>query len=85
MSLEPKRSSVVKAKSATNPPQKKRAEYRQEILQSLTAKSAEEFGRGYSARNWASMVRFAEVFPDLNIVQAAAAQLIVGRQAANHS
>ena len=42
----------------------KRAEYGQEILQSLAAKLASEFGRGYSARNLASMVRFVEVFPD---------------------
>ena len=42
----------------------KRAEYGQEILQSLSAKLASEFGRGYSARNLASMVRFVEVFPD---------------------
>lgn len=137
MSLKPKRSGVVKAKSATMPPQtvaptlpgsapllsdlrelilsarqqvaqtvnagltmlcwhigsrirknilnEKRTEYGQEILQSLSAKLAEEFGRGYSARNLASMVRFAEVFPDLKIVQAAAAQLTVERQPANHS
>ena len=63
----------------------KRTEYGQEILQSLSAKLAEDFGRGYSARNLASMVRFAEVFPDLKIVQAAAAQLTVERQPANHS
>lgn len=40
-----------------------RAEYGQEILQSLSAKLAAAFGRGYSARNLANMVRFAEAFP----------------------
>lgn len=40
----------------------KRAEYGQEILQSLPAKLPTEFGRGYSARNLANTARFAEVF-----------------------
>ncbi len=63
----------------------KRAEHGREILQSLTAKSAEEFGRRYGARNLANMVPFAEVFPDLKIVQAAPAQLTVERRPTNHS
>ena len=42
----------------------KRAEYGGKILQALSAKLVEEFGRGYSQRNLANMVRFAEVFPD---------------------
>jgi predicted nuclease of restriction endonuclease-like (RecB) superfamily len=53
----------------------KRAEYGQEILQSLSAKLASEFGRGYSARNLANMVRFAEVFPDRHILQSLTAKL----------
>lgn len=53
----------------------KRAEYGQEILQSLSAKLAAEFGRGYSARNLANMVRFAEVFPDKKILQSLTAKL----------
>ena len=36
----------------------KRAEYGGEILQALSAKLVDEFGRGYSPRNLASMVRF---------------------------
>lgn len=46
----------------------KRASYGGEILQSLSAKLETEFGRGFSARNLANMVRFAEVFPDREIV-----------------
>jgi predicted nuclease of restriction endonuclease-like (RecB) superfamily len=53
----------------------KRAEYGLEILQSLSAKLASEFGRGYSARNLANMVRFAEVFPDRHILQSLTAKL----------
>lgn len=53
----------------------KRAEYGQEILQSLSAKLTSEFGRGYGARNLASMVRFAEVFPDRDILQSLIAKL----------
>lgn len=53
----------------------KRAEYGQEILQSLSAKLAAEFGRGYSARNLANMVRFAETFPDKKILQSLTAKL----------
>lgn len=46
----------------------KRAGYGEEILQSLSAKLETEFGRGFSARNLANMVRFAEVFRDREIV-----------------
>lgn len=53
----------------------KRATYGGEILQTLSAKLAVEFGRGYSQRNLASMIRFAEVFPDARIVQALSDQL----------
>ena len=53
----------------------KRAEYGQAILQSLSAELVAEFGRGYSERNLANMVRFAEVFPDGRILQSLIAQL----------
>src|SRR5262245_8503031 len=53
----------------------KRAEYGQRILQALSAKLVAEFGRGFSERNLASMVRFAEVFPDPRILQALTAKL----------
>ena len=44
----------------------KRAEYGEEILQTLSAKLGLEFGRGFAQRNLASMVQFAEAFPDEN-------------------
>jgi predicted nuclease of restriction endonuclease-like (RecB) superfamily len=53
----------------------KRAEYGQEILQALSAKLVSEFGRGFSQRNLASMVRFAHVFPDPAIVSSLMTQL----------
>ena len=53
----------------------KRAGYGQEIVSALGRQLEQEFGRGYSRRNLFQMVRFAEVFPDLKIVQAVPAQL----------
>ncbi len=53
----------------------KRAEYGQEVLQSLSPRLVAEFGRGFSERNLANMVRFAEVFPDLQILQSLIAKL----------
>ena len=53
----------------------KRAEYGQAILQSLSAKLVEEFGRGYSAQTLRHTVRFAEAFPDEKIVSALLRQL----------
>jgi predicted nuclease of restriction endonuclease-like (RecB) superfamily len=53
----------------------KRAEYGKEILRALSAKLAPEFGRGFGARNLFRMVRFAEVFPDRQIVSALMTQL----------
>ena len=46
----------------------KRAEYGAEILPTLSAKLVESYGQGFSARNLARMVQFAEVFPDEQIV-----------------
>ena len=55
--------------------QEQRAEYGEQILQTLSAKLAAEFGRGFSQRNLASMVRFAEVIPDRKIVVSLMRQL----------
>jgi predicted nuclease of restriction endonuclease-like (RecB) superfamily len=52
-----------------------RAAYGAEILQTLSAKLTVDFGRGFSQRNLASMVRFAEVFPDPKMVAALRRQL----------
>lgn len=46
----------------------KRADYGMKILPTLSAKLVSEFGAGFSARNLANMVRFAEVFPDEKIL-----------------
>jgi DUF1016 N-terminal domain len=53
----------------------KRAEYGEQILSTLSQKLEAEFGRGFGRRNLFSMVRFAEVFPDMKIVQSLIAQL----------
>ncbi|MGB6220702.1 PDDEXK nuclease domain-containing protein [Haloferula sp.] len=52
-----------------------RAEYGKEIVQSLSAQLSEEFGRGFGRRSLFNMVRFAEVYPDPQIVQSLIAQL----------
>lgn len=52
-----------------------RAEYGAEILQALSAKLIAEFGRGFSQRNLASMIRFAEAYPDDKIVSSLLRQL----------
>jgi predicted nuclease of restriction endonuclease-like (RecB) superfamily len=52
-----------------------RASYGEEILPTLSAKLVADFGNGFSARNLARMVQFAEVFPDGQIVAALSRQL----------
>jgi predicted nuclease of restriction endonuclease-like (RecB) superfamily len=52
-----------------------RAEYGEEILPTLSAKLVRDYGQGFSARNLARMVRFAETFPDEAIVSPLATQL----------
>ena len=41
----------------------RRAEYGEEILQTLSAKLVAEYGRGFSEKSLRHMMRFAEVFP----------------------
>lgn len=53
----------------------KRAEYGKEIVVTLSRQLETEFGRGYSRTNLFNMVRFAEVFPDLQIVHSLRGQL----------
>jgi hypothetical protein len=52
-----------------------RAEYGGQIVSALGRQLETEFGRGYSRRNLFHMIRFAEVFPELKIVQSLIAQL----------
>jgi predicted nuclease of restriction endonuclease-like (RecB) superfamily len=53
----------------------KRAGYGEKILPTLSAKLAPEYGQGFGERNLARMVRFAEVFPDREVVLALAREL----------
>jgi predicted nuclease of restriction endonuclease-like (RecB) superfamily len=53
----------------------KRAEYGAKIVSALGTQLSREFGRGFNARNLFRMVRFAEVFPDEQIVSALRTQL----------
>ena len=46
-----------------------RAEYGRQILSTLCAKLTAEFGPGYTPGNMFLMIRFAEAFPDLEIVR----------------
>ena len=46
----------------------KRADYGNEIVSTLSAQLAPEFGEGFSKRNLFRMVQFAEAFPDEKIV-----------------
>lgn len=48
--------------------QGQRAQYGEEILPTLSAKLVPDYGKGFSARNLARMIQFAEAFPDENIV-----------------
>jgi predicted nuclease of restriction endonuclease-like (RecB) superfamily len=54
---------------------KKRAGYGEQIVSALSAQLMAEFGRGFGARSLFRMVRFAEVFPELEIVSALRTQL----------
>ena len=55
--------------------QGQRAQYGEEILPTLSAKLVPEYGKGFSARNLARMVQFAEAFPDKRIVVALSQEL----------
>lgn len=53
----------------------KRAEYGEKIVSALSAQLELEYGRGFGKRNLFRMIRFAEVFPDPEIVSALLTQL----------
>jgi predicted nuclease of restriction endonuclease-like (RecB) superfamily len=53
----------------------KRAEYGEQIVETLSAQLTAEYGRGFDRRNLFHMIRFAEVFPDEAIVNALRTQL----------
>jgi predicted nuclease of restriction endonuclease-like (RecB) superfamily len=52
-----------------------RAAYGKQVIAGLAQQLTFDFGRGWSKRNLAQMVRFSEVFPDFQIVQTLSAQL----------
>jgi len=53
----------------------KRAEYGEQIVSSLSAQLAAQYGRGFAARNLFRMIRIAEVFPDEEILSSLMTQL----------
>jgi predicted nuclease of restriction endonuclease-like (RecB) superfamily len=53
----------------------KRADYGEKILPTLSAQLVSEFGAGFSERNLANMIRFAEVYPEEEILHALSAKL----------
>ena len=53
----------------------RRAEYGQQIVASLAQQLTSEYGRGWSARHLHHCLRFAETFPDIQIVNALRTQL----------
>jgi len=55
--------------------QEQRAEYGQQIVSSLGSQLEREFGRGFSEKSLRHMIRFAEAFPDRQIVSALLRQL----------
>lgn len=52
-----------------------RAEYGKQVIASLAQQLTLDYGKGWSKRNLAQMVRFSEIFPDYQIVQTLSAQL----------
>jgi predicted nuclease of restriction endonuclease-like (RecB) superfamily len=52
-----------------------RAEYGEQIVQTVSAQLTAEYGRGFGRTNLFYMVQFAEAFPDVEIVQTLSGQL----------
>jgi hypothetical protein len=55
--------------------QEQRAEYGEQIVQTVSAQLTREYGRGFSRQNLFRMIRFADVFPDERIVSSLMTQL----------
>ena len=53
----------------------KRAEYGKQVVSGLSEQLKEEYGNGWSKRHLHHCLRFAETFPDVNIVHAVRTQL----------
>jgi predicted nuclease of restriction endonuclease-like (RecB) superfamily len=52
-----------------------RAEYGKQVMSSLAQQLTLDYGKGWSKRNLAQMVKFSEIFPDFQIVETLSAQL----------
>jgi hypothetical protein len=52
-----------------------RAEYRKDVVKQLAARLTERYGRGYGWRNLTRMVKFAELYPELEILSPLATKL----------
>jgi len=52
-----------------------RAEYGKEIISLISQQLTKDFGRGYSKRNIADMIKFSQVFSDVQILQTLSAKL----------
>lgn len=52
-----------------------RAEYGKEIIATVSQQLCIEFGRGYSKRNIADMIKFSQIFNDVTILQTLSAKL----------
>lgn len=52
-----------------------RADYGKQVIATLATELTAQYGKGWSKRNLAQMVKFAEVFTDVHIVQTLSAQL----------
>jgi predicted nuclease of restriction endonuclease-like (RecB) superfamily len=55
--------------------QEERAGYGEQVVEALSSVLSRDYGRGFGRRNLFNMMRFAEVFPDRDIVQTLSAQL----------
>ena len=55
--------------------QNQRAEYGEQIVHALSGKLTTEYGKGFTKTNLFNMIRFAEVYPDAQIVHALRGQL----------
>jgi predicted nuclease of restriction endonuclease-like (RecB) superfamily len=65
----------IGSKIKTNILQNKRAEYGKEIVKQLSADLTAEYGNGWSEKHLRHCLRFAETFPDVQIVSAVQRQL----------
>ena len=54
--------------------QNKRANYGKEIIATLSQQLQKKYGKGYSKRNLADMIKFSQIFYDFSILQTLSAK-----------